>query len=263
MMKLLKYIPVVSLLLIQSIIAPAYAGKHDSIIQFSTLSSLLAGVYDGTFTLNRLKENGDFGLGTFDGLDGEMVMLDGHVYKVRYSGKVVEPPLSETTPFAVVTCFDADKHFVLASGLDYDGLKRKFEIELPNNNVFYAIKIKGTFSMLKVRSVHKQKRPYPPLKQAVKGQAVFDMRNVEGTIVGFVSPPFIGKINVPGYHLHFIDSARKAGGHVLSFQIKEAEMDVDMIYDFHLYLSPDNNFHDRASAASADVDVQFVEHGYR
>lgn len=50
---------------------------QDTLYQVSTLDSLMQGVYDGELMLEELLQRGDFGIGTFDALDGEMVILDG------------------------------------------------------------------------------------------------------------------------------------------------------------------------------------------
>ena len=47
------------------------------VYQESTVDALLSGVYDGELPLEQLRKHGHFGIGTFDRLDGEMVLLDG------------------------------------------------------------------------------------------------------------------------------------------------------------------------------------------
>ena len=78
---------------------------HATLFQVSTTGALVQGVYRGAMTLGTLKEHGDFGLGTFDGLDGEMVAFDGEFYQVHASGKIEKPPDNALIPFAVVTRF--------------------------------------------------------------------------------------------------------------------------------------------------------------
>jgi len=41
-------------------------------------------------TIGELKKHGNFGIGTFNALDGEMVLYDGHCYKVTSDSKVLE-----------------------------------------------------------------------------------------------------------------------------------------------------------------------------
>ena len=63
------------------------AHRHGSeVYQTSTMGALLDGVYDGDVTIAELLTHGDFGLGTFNHLDGEMVVLDGVCHHLRSDG---------------------------------------------------------------------------------------------------------------------------------------------------------------------------------
>ena len=57
-----------------------------AVYQTSTMGALLDGVYDGDVTIAELLRHGDFGLGTFNHLDGEMLVLDGVCYQLRGDG---------------------------------------------------------------------------------------------------------------------------------------------------------------------------------
>jgi len=59
---------------------------HCGIYQTSTMAALLDGVYDGDVTFAEIAKHGDFGLGTFNQLDGEMVAVEGHFYHLRADG---------------------------------------------------------------------------------------------------------------------------------------------------------------------------------
>ena len=178
----------------------------------------------------------DFGLGTFNRLDGEMLMLGGIVYQIRGDGSVHIPADTTKTPFAAVTFFDSDATYKLPAGLEFDGLARFIDKRLPTKNIFYAIKITGQFKLMKTRSVFPQSRPYASLKTILKGQSVFDFSEVRGTIVGLYSPAFAKGFNIPGYHLHFLSEDRKAGGHVLSFEIAEGKLELDDTHEVSLHL---------------------------
>jgi alpha-acetolactate decarboxylase len=64
----------------------ASVGCDAEVYQFSTISALLEGVYDGDVTVAEILRHGDFGLGTFNHLDGEMVIFDGVCYRLRFDG---------------------------------------------------------------------------------------------------------------------------------------------------------------------------------
>lgn len=211
----------------------------DTAFQTSTIDALIAGVYDGNMTCRELMKHGNFGIGTFDTLDGEMVLLDGKMYQVKSDGKVYEPNHSLRTPFATVTRFTPEKRFTLPAGTDFTDLEKIVDQQAPNKNLFLAIKITGKFKLMHTRSVPSQKKPYPALNIVTKSQPEFHLTEVSGTIVGFRCPPYVKGVNVPGYHLHFIDDARTVGGHILGFELTEGQCEVDTLNQYRLSLPAD------------------------
>ena len=212
-------------------------GNDDTLFQISTINALLDGDYTGSMTFGELKRHGTFGLGTFDSLDGEMIGLEGSFYQIKTDGVAYPVPDSMTTPFAVVTVFNADNTLSSQDGMDYEGLKKYLDEAIPDKSIFYAVKIEGTFNYIKTRSVPKQQEPYPPLVEVVKEQTIFEFHDIEGTIVGFRSPDSVkGGVNVPGYHLHFITEDRKAGGHLLACQLQDGTIAIDYTSEFYMVL---------------------------
>jgi len=208
---------------------PAFSSGADRDIVFQTapFQSLNLGVYDGLFTFSALKEHGDFGLGTLNALDGEMIFIDNKFYQVRQDGKVVSIPGSALTPFAVVTFFDEDQRIEAVNVESLGELARTIDRRRPTKNLFYALRVEGVFDYVKVRSVPAQKKPYRPLAEAVKEQTVFEYRQISGALVGFWSPSFVGRAGVPGYHFHFISADKGAGGHVLDLRFKTLNIQMD------------------------------------
>jgi acetolactate decarboxylase len=209
---------------------------NDTLFQVSTINTLLNGDYHGAMTMGELKRYGDLGIGTFDGLDGEMICLEGKFYQIKSDGIAYPAPDSLTTPFAVVTPFEADKTVSVQDIRDYEALQRAVDGLISDKTIFYAIKVEGHFTYIKTRSVPRQKEPYPPLVEAVKNQTVFEFSDVKGTIVGFWCPDSAKGVNVPGYHLHFITQGRKAGGHLLACQLQQGTIAIDYTSQFHLVL---------------------------
>lgn len=209
---------------------------HNRIMQISTIDAILAGAYDGQMTCGEMITYGDFGIGTFDRLDGEMVVLNGVVYQVKADGKVYTPDLTLKTPFASVVSFDAELKTKLPAETDYDALKKIVDRAVPNMNIFCAVKVTGHFATVKTRSVPAQNKPYPPLTKVTKNQAIFNLENVSGTIVGFRSPAYVKGINVPGYHIHFLADDRMSGGHILAFNLDEGFAEIDPCYRFLMIL---------------------------
>jgi len=210
--------------------------QPNTITQVSTIDAILAGAYDGQMTCEELVSYGDFGIGTFNRLDGEMILLDGRLYQVRYDGTVCSPSLGLTTPFASVVAFGTDMTKEIQRGVDYHAFKAVVNEAVPNMNTFCAVKVTGRFSALQTRSVPPQDKPYPPLTEVTKHQPVFDLSNVSGTIVGFRSPPYVKGIGVPGYHLHFISDDAKSGGHVLEFTLEQGTAEMDICNRFFMIL---------------------------
>ena len=213
---------VLSLLLALAVLLPAAgaesprSGDRDAVFQVSTINALLQGIYDGELTCGDLLKQGDFGLGTFQGLDGEMVALDGRIYQARADGSVHLVAKEMRTPFAVVKFFKADKKLALTEPMDLQRLEQILDAQLPTRNVFYAFKVQGTFAYVKTRSVPRQSQPYPPLSDVARNQPTFEFRDVKGTLVGFRVPDYLAALNVPGYHLHFLSDDRKSGAHLLA-----------------------------------------------
>ncbi|MFA5332726.1 MAG: acetolactate decarboxylase [Methanoregula sp.] len=195
------------------------SADRENLYQVSTIDALMQGVYDGVQPVSELKKHGDFGIGTFDSLDGEMIALDGKYYHARSDGTVVPAQDTQTTPFATVTYFDRDFSEPTSHTLNLSEFSSEMSEKLPTRNMIYAIRIDGTFPSVKVRAIPPQQKPYPSLSDAAKNQLVYTYKNATGTVVGFYTPDFVKGLNVVGYHLHFISDDRKTGGHILDFVV--------------------------------------------
>lgn len=189
--------------------------------QAGVIDALLAGGYDGFLTLSELLRAGDFGLGTFDHLDGELVVLDGLAYQVPADGKVRRADLRTTTPFAQVARFRPLQSFALPAGATLKDVEQALDKELGDPNVFAAARVEADFATLTARSVPAQNPPYRPLAEVAKGQSVFPFAGVSGTLVGLRGPAFAKGLGVPGWHWHFLTRNRDRGGHVMDFRFSE------------------------------------------
>ena len=221
-----------------------HQGRHDAheIFQTSTIDALLEGIYDGEMTFEALARHGDFGLGTFNALDGEMTAIDGAFYQITSDGRVHPVSPEMKTPFAVVMFFDPTLEVQLAEPTDFDDLAKALDAAVPSRNIFYAVKATGHFDALQLRSVPRQAPPYRPLVEVVKDQGVFELQDVEGVLSGFRFPDYTKGINVPGYHLHFLTADKTAGGHVTGFTASRAKVEIDITADFHMELPESGAF---------------------
>jgi acetolactate decarboxylase len=224
----------------------AHAQSVDAAFQASTIDALLAGAYDGDMPFSELKKHGDFGLGTVNALDGEMIGLDGRFYRVALDGSVHAVPDEEMTPFADVAFFEPEQQVTIKEGADLDGLKAAVDAALPSKNLFYAVRVTGTFASLTARSVPRQEKPYQPLTEAVKKQNVFHFENIKGTLVGFRCPENVGGLGVPGYHFHFLSADGKRGGHVLTLTTGKALAEIDVLDAYTVVLPKTGEFLARA-----------------
>ena len=204
------------------------AVDRELLVQGSTIEALLAGNYEGVAALGAIRERGDTGLGSFAGLDGEMIVLEGTVYKAAKNGTVSVEPDTATSPFYAVTFFESDIEKTLAQPVSgCAALGAALDALRPRADVPYAVVIKGAFAAVKVRSVGPYAPPYPPLARAIAEQAVFAWKAVAGTLVGFWFPPFMGNLNAAGWHLHFLSDDRTKGGHLLDLDATGLQVRLD------------------------------------
>ena len=205
------------------------------------VNALVEGIYREDTRISEILERGDFGLGTFNDLDGEMVVLDGQVHQLRSDGRAYSVALDTRTPFACVTFFRPYSVEDIDTPLDYAGLLALFDRLLPSKNMIYAIRVDGLFDYVRTRSVPRQDS-YRPLVEVAREQAEFEFDSVEGSMAGFWTPPFMQSVAVPGYHLHFLTGDKQQGGHLLECRprririslqhIARIELDLPMSLDY-------------------------------
>jgi acetolactate decarboxylase len=188
--------------------------KRNAVYLSAPVNGLIEGIYKARTTIGEIREHGDFGLGTFNRLDGEMVMLDGRVYRMDARGRANSVGDDELTPFACVTRYRPDTldEFALPPGEDLFSLVERI---LPSPNMLYAVRVDGRFRRVRARSVPPQDS-YRPLVEVAREQPEFTYNDMGGTMIGFHTPAFLGTVGVAGLHLHFLSADRTCGGHVLT-----------------------------------------------
>jgi acetolactate decarboxylase len=206
---------------------------HD-VFQVSTISALAVGVLDGDTPYAEIMRHGDFGLGTFNALDGEMAAIDGDYYHLRSDGAVTDVDPADLTPFAAVTFFRADVHVDVELPASRRELLAAVDATLPTYDVLYAIRIDGLFTTVTTRTARRQSKPYPRLVDATRSQVEHTFTDLPGTVLGFRAPQRAGGLTVAGYHLHFVDDLRAVGGHVLDFRLASGKVFMDHDADLHI-----------------------------
>lgn len=231
-----------SVLCTLSVSAAGADDNRDTLFQVSTIDALLAGVYQPLARLDAVLDHGDFGLGTFAGLDGELILLDGRVYRAAADGRVEQMPSTAATPFIALTWFDEDQRLTVEPGQDYATFKGWLADRFPSKNINYAVRVDGRFAHIRYRSVPAQQPPYRPLRDVAAEQRLFNREEISGTLIGFWCPSYVKGLNVPGFHLHFLSEDRRSGGHVLDFQISAGEVVLDPTNHWELELPTDDAF---------------------
>ncbi|BBL67775.1 acetolactate decarboxylase [Methanoculleus chikugoensis] len=232
---------------------------RDTLFQVSTIDALLQGTYDGSMAFDELARHGDFGIGCGDRLDGELIGIDGEWYLIRVDGRPYLASGSATTPFAAATFFDPEITVAVDEPMNLTALQSRVEAKFPSENLFYAIRVDGTFPHVVTRSVPAQEKPYPRLIDVTANQTVFTLENVTGTAIGFWTPALAEGVNVPGYHLHFITGDRAAGGHVLDMTLAEGTVQVDTTANFTMALPSGGDFLTVDLSADLSDDLEQVE----
>jgi acetolactate decarboxylase len=215
--------------------------REGELYQTSLMSALIAGVYEGEMTYGELRKHGDFGLGTFNDLDGEMVGFDGTFYQLRSDGSARPVTPDQKTPFAVVTFFHAERELDVAHPMMKTDLLAMIE-QVTTANLFSAVRVNGTFDEIQTRTMQRQNRPFPPLTEAARHQAETVFTDVRGTLAGFRTPAFAQGIGVAGFHLHFLREDKQAGGHALDFRIRAGNVQIYSVHNFHVELPSSAEF---------------------
>lgn len=231
----------------------------DQLIQISTIDALLSGIYDGETSIESLLKQGNFGLGTFNTLDGEMIVADGVCYQVKSDGSVGIPSNTVKTPFAAVTHFETDIKFTINDTVSLDQLMAKIDSSISSVNFIQTIRITGRFINATARSVPSQKPPYRKLAEITKTQPVFTLTNRHGMLVGFRCPPYVKGLNVPGYHLHLLTDDKKSGGHLLSLLADSLTVEIDRTDSFKVILPHDSVFANANFTGDKESELKKVE----
>ena len=237
--------------------------EHDPhvLFQASTVGALLHGAYDGDLSFAELAEHGDLGLGTLNGLDGEMIALDGSFFRADVEGRVHPVGAADKTPFAVVTNFEPTIDTGIEEQLSHGELLERLDELLPDGTSSCAIRLDGHFELVQARSVPCQAPPYRPLTEVVAEQQIFELRDVGGTMLGFRFPAYVEGIEIAGHHLHFISDDRSVGGHVLDSRADGLRVRIDPSDDLHVELPPRVELGDPDLAAETHAAIVRAEGG--
>jgi acetolactate decarboxylase len=233
-----------------------------TIFQISTSGALVEGIYEKAVSSSLLLNYGDFGIGTFDNLDGEMVVLDSAIYQVRSDGTVTRIQDDTGTPFAVVVRFLADQDETISEAKSFEDLRNLCDKYRDSANLFYAVRVDGHFDHVHTRAM-KATMDGLPLAQAAAIQPEFDFQDIDGTLVGIWAPGFSSSLNIAGYHFHFLSDDRTKGGHLLECSGKNLRVQVERLTNFHLCLPESEEFLRADLTRDPTKDLAYAEQAHK
>jgi acetolactate decarboxylase len=249
---------VVAISLLAAPLVRAFA-EDGVLYQISASNALSTGLYDGHVSCAQIKENGDFGIAVSEGLNGELILLDGTFYQELADGTVQVAPDSLMVPFGMATRFKATEQFDLGAIKNYPALRSEFDKHISSRNIIYAVRIEGNFPWIKNRSFAKQSKPYRKQAEIVDEQKIFEVKDTEGTLVGFWFPDYIHDVNLPGLHLHYLSNDHRSGGHTLDLTMSKAKVFLQPIYQYLIVLPNSNEFLKADLAGDKTQEIKKVQ----
>jgi len=244
--------------LVTSALSRCFGVPLHTLFQVSTTGALVEGIYEQAVSSRVLLNYGDFGLGTFENLDGEMVVLEGDIYQVRSDGIVSKITNEIGTPFAVVVPFAADQDTCVELASSLENITAICDRYRDSDNLFYAIRIDGHFDQVHTRAM-RATRDGLPLAKAAAVQPEFDFKDLDGTLVGIWAPQFSSALNVAGYHFHFLSEDRTKGGHLLECSGSNLRIRVERLSEFHLSLPESEEFLKADLTRDPSKDLAYAE----
>jgi len=228
---------------------------RDQITQISVMNALMLGDYRGTTTMETLLQAGNFGLGTFDHLDGELIVLDGQAWQAKSDGSIHRCEPDMLTPFAVVTSFEGEETFDCPPAGSLEQLEELLKARLPGRDAFVAVRVEGKFQSVFLRAVPRQSPPFRPLAEVVKEQSQWQKTDLTGTLIGMRCPGWVTGIGIPGFHWHFLSTDHQSGGHVFDCRIQSGTVSFDRCRTWTIRLddSLESSSHDLGQDLSREI----------
>ena len=239
--------------------------NKDKMFQVSTLQSLMMGYTRPVITVKELLEHGNTGLGTFEDVNGEMIVAGGHCYQAHDDGSVNEAPMDTGVPFASVAALDEEMTFEVRDLDDIDALKKELDLKIEEwfgLNSMHIVRIDGEFTKVSARSESPYRSQHISLKEILsETQKSFEFEDVEGTMICVYYPDYMDGINAPGWHIHFLSADRKHGGHVFDLALRRGLAVMDKLSSIEIKLPTEPAFDTYSLKNSMQDDIKSVEQG--
>ncbi len=194
--------------------------------------------YDGHYPAGNLKKHGNIGLGTFNGLNGELVMLEGECYQCIPKKPVKIAADDVLIPWGVVTAFtDNASKTTLENITHFSQLESKLSELTDMHNAPYVFHIQAEFNHLLLRQVIKQEKPYIlSLEEVYAESPPENIGPITADLVGFYIPEFMQGLQPKGLHFHGVTTDKQSGGHLADLSFKTATLTFEKITDIKVTL---------------------------
>ena len=238
---------------------------NNKMFQVSTLQALAMGYSRTVISVAELLEHGDTGLGTYEDVNGEMILVDGHPYRAQDDGSIIEVSSETGVPFSAVTHLSGDRIFSLSHLKSIEELTDSLNLKIEEDfglNSMHMVRIDGFFNKVSARSAAPYHSQHIRLKEILQmTQQSFSFSNIEGTLVAVYFPDYMDGINAPGWHFHFISSDRAQGGHVFDISMTEGEVHMDKISQIEIQLPTEPAFDTYSLKDASRKEIEEVGQG--
>lgn len=233
--------------------------------QVSTLQSLALGYTRAVMTVGELMQHGETGLGTFEDVNGEMIVIDRKCYRAMDDGRVTEAGDERGVPFASVAYMDNCQEFELSGDYTMESLKAELNNRIEEDfglNSMHVIQIHGTFEKIYARSELPYRAHHVTLKDMLDiTQTSFEFSNIRGSLVGVYYPDYMDGINAAGWHLHFVNDERNKGGHVYEIKMTSGKVRLAKKTRIDIQLPKDPAFDTYSLKSASKDEIKQVEQG--
>ena len=233
--------------------------------QVSTLQALALGYSRSVITVEELLKHGDTGLGTFEDVNGEMILIDGRCFRATNDGSVTEAEMTRGVPFASVSYIKDERKFDISGITNIAKLKDALNLKIEEDfglNSMHLCRIDGEFNCVKARSETGRHSHHISLKEVLDGnQKDFVFDNIKGSLVCVYHPDYMDGINAPGWHFHFVSEDRTKGGHVFEIDLKKASVSLCKITGIQIQLPKEPAFDTYSLKQASANEIKQVEQG--
>lgn len=235
------------------------------IYQISTLQALALGYSRAVVTVEELLKHGNIGLGTFEDVNGEMIVVDGGCYRATEDGTVWEADPDMGVPFASVAKAGSSPGFEIEDIPHIGKLKEVLTLKIEEDfglNSMHIARIDGEFPRICARSESAYRSHHVDLKDILsETQRDFMFENITGTLVCIYYPDYMDGINAPGWHVHFLSRDHSKGGHVFDLGIARGQIWLTRINHIEIQLPSEPAFDTYSLKEASGSDIRKVEQG--